>query len=144
MLVQSNGSFPFSNPFASSPTSSASDKESLKTTQLEQITNDFNMVAQDLSPMERKLYNSLIYSENYQAAKGLVTIGFLRAAGMYQDTQGNPLPGHSLSQDLSRLNPPSTRQDQNALLALQHHLTIHPSSLTPDNEKRGNLLDLRI
>lgn len=102
------------------------------------------MISQDLSPTERKLYNTLIYSENYQAAKGLVAIGFMRAAGLYQDTHGNPLSGESLSQDLTRLHPPAGQQEQNALIALQNYLTLHPSSLALDKEKRGNLLDLKI
>lgn len=145
MLVQTNASHPFSTPFApSSLSSSLSDKEASGSTQLEQIKNDFNTISQDLSPAERKLYNNLIYSENYQAAKGIVAIGYMRAAGLYKDTEGQPLPGLSLSHDLTRLNPPASQQQQAALRALQDHLTLHPSSLALDKDKRGNLLDLKI
>jgi hypothetical protein len=145
LLVQSNGSYPFSNPFAaSSSTPSASGKETVSSTQLDQLKNDFTMIAKDLNPTERKLYHNLIDTENYQAAKGIVSIGFIRAAGLYQDSNGYPLSGESLSQDLTKLNPPSSQQEQNAIQALQNYLSVNPSSLALDKEKLGNLLDLKV
>lgn len=102
------------------------------------------MISQDLNPTERRLYNTLINAENYQAAKGIVTIGFMRAAGIYEDRSGNQLNGESLSQDLTKLNPPASQKEQNALIALQDYLSFNPSSLDMDKEKRGNLLDLKV
>lgn len=145
MQVQTNGSYPFSNPYASSsPFSAASDKEAPGSEKVSQIKNDFSMIAQDLSPAERKLYDNLIYTENYDAARGLVAIGFLRAAGLYQDTEGSPLPGVSLPQDIARLSPPSAPRDRNAIAALGDYLAANPSALTPDKEKRGNFIDLKV
>jgi len=142
--VQTNGSYPFSNPYSSSPFSTASDKGTPGSEQVSQIKNDFSMVAQDLSPAERKLYDNLIYTENYEAARGIVAIGFLRAAGLYQDTEGNPLPENSLPQDLARLSPPAGARDQSAIAALGNYLAANPSALTPDKEKLGNFIDLKI
>ncbi len=141
MQVQTNGSYPFSNSFVPA----LSEKESLTvSTQLEELQNDFSMISQDLNPTERRLYNTLINAENYQAAKGIVTIGFMRAAGIYEDRAGNQLNGESLSQDLTKLNPPASQKEQNALIALQDYLSFNPSSLDMDKEKRGNLLDLKV
>ena len=143
MQVQTNSSSSLSNPYL--PTSSSSnEKDPIVSNQISQIKNDFSMIAQDLTPAERKLYDSLIYSENYQAAKGLVAVGFMRATGIYQDTAGEPLPGRSLPQDLARLEPPTSKSDQNAIAALSAHLAANPSALAPDIERRGNYLDLKV
>lgn len=141
MQVQTNGSYPFSNSFV--PV--LSKKEPLAVSaQLEELQNDFSMISQDLNPTERRLYNTLINAENYQAAKGIVTIGFMRAAGIYEDKDGNQLSGESLSQDLKKLNLPASQKEQNALIALHDYLSFNPASLDMDKEKRGNLLDLKV
>lgn len=145
MLVQSNNSYPFSNPFASSSYSSQqSSKETSLPGEVDHLKNDFSLISQDLNLSERKLFNTLLNDQNYQAAKGIVTIGFMRASGVYHDSNGESLSGESLSSDLNKLYPPNSQQDQNALLSLQNYLRTNPSSLALDKEKRGNLLDLKI
>ncbi|MDO9055388.1 MAG: hypothetical protein Q8M43_10430 [Sulfuricurvum sp.] len=145
MQVQTNNSYPFSNPFASSSYSSPpSYKEISQTGEIDQLKDDFSLISQELNPAERKLYNTFLSSENYQAAKGIVTIGFMRAAGVYHDSDGNTLSGESLSRDLTKLYPPDSKEEENSLKALQEYLTLNPSSLDMDKEKRGNLLDLKV
>lgn len=102
------------------------------------------MIAQELNPSERRLYNALLNAQNYQAAKGIVTVGFMRAAGIYHDSNGDPLSGESLSGDLTKLYPPNSQEEQKALKALHDYLTANPSSLSLDKEQRGNLLDLKV
>ena len=68
----------------------------------------------------------------------------MRAAGIYHDENGEPLSGESLSQDLTKLNPPDSQEEQNTLKSLQEYLTLNPSSLDMDKEKRGSLLDLKV
>lgn len=141
MFVQTSGSYPFSNPYV--PTSY--EKENVDTaTQFEKLKQDYNMIFQELKPAERKLYDSLIYSENYLAARGIVTVGFMRAAGLYEDQEGKPLSGESLAQDLSRLNPPASSKERSALNALQNHVMQNPIEAGMDQTIRGNLLDLKI
>ena len=145
MQVQTNSSYPFSNPFASSSYSPPPTyKEISQTGEIDQLKDDYSMISQELNPSERRLYNSLLNAENYQAAKGIVTVGFMRAAGIYHDENGEPLSGESLSQDLTKLNPPDSQEEQNTLKSLQEYLTLNPSSLDMDKEKRGNLLDLKV
>ncbi len=143
MQVQTNGSFPFSNPFGTSTSSPPpSVKESSQSGEVDQIKNDYSMISQELNPSERRLYNTLINAENYQAAKGIVTVGFMRAAGIYNDSNGVPLSGTSLSNDLTKLNPPNSQEKQKALTFLQEYLALNPSAMTLNQERRGNLLDL--
>lgn len=143
MQVQTNSSFPFSNPFASSSYSPPpSFKEISKNGEIDQIKNDFSMISQELNPSERRLYNTLLNNQDYQAAKGIVTVGFMRAAGIYHDNNGDPLLGTSLSQDLTKLYPPASQEEQKSLKALQDYLTFNPSAMALNQERRGNLLDL--
>ena len=145
MQVQTNSSYPFSNPFASSTHSPPpSYKEISQTGEIDQLKDDFSMISQELNPSERKLYNALLNAENYQAAKGIVTIGFMRAAGIYHDSNGDILSGESLPQDLTKLYPPDSQEEQKALKSLQNYLTLNPSALAPDTQRRGSLLDLKI
>ena len=143
MQVQTNSSYPFSNPFApSSYSPPPTYKEISQSGEIDQIKNDYSMISQELNPSERRLYNTLISTEDYQAAKGIVTVGFMRAAGIYHDSNGDTLSGQSLSQDLSKLYPPSTQEEQKSLTALQDYLSANPSAMALNQERRGNLLDL--
>lgn len=143
MQVQTNSSYLFSNPFGTSSYSSKSSfKEISQSGEIDQLKNDYNLISQELNLSEKKLYHTLINEQNYQAAKGIVAVGFIRAAGVYQDTEGNPLTGESLSQDLSKLYPPSTQEEQKSLKALQDYLSANPSAMALNQERRGNLLDL--
>lgn len=145
MQVQTNSSYAYSNSFASSSYSPPpSFKEITQSGEIDQLKDDFSMISQELSPSERRLYNTLINAENYQSAKGIVTIGFMRAAGIYHDENGEPLSGESLSQDLTKLNPSDSKEEVDSLQALQEYLTLNPSSLALNQEQRGNLLDLKV
>lgn len=143
MQVLSNSSYPFSNPFgASSYSPPPTYKEISQTGELDKLKDDYSMIFQELKPSERKLYNTLLNEENYQAAKGIVTVGFMRAAGIYHDSEGDILSGESLSQDLSKLYPPDSQEEQKSIKALQNYLTANPSAMALNQERRGNLLDL--
>ena len=145
MQVQTNSSYAYSNSFgASSYSPPPSFKEISQSGEIDQLKDNFSMISQELNPSERKLYNTLLYEENYQAAKGIVTVGFMRASGIYHDSEGEPLMGKSLSEDLTKLYPPESKEEQSTLKALQNYLTLNPSSLEIGKEVRGNLLDLRI
>jgi len=143
MQVSSNSSFPFSNPFAASTYSPPPTyKEISQTGELDKLKDDYSLISQELNPSERRLYSTLINDQNYQAAKGIVTIGFMRAAGTYHDSNGDTLTGESLSQDLAKLYPPDSQQEQKSVQALQNYLTLNPSAMALNQEQRGNLLDL--
>jgi hypothetical protein len=143
MQVKSNSSYPFSNPFgASSYSPPPSYKEISQSGEIDQLKDNYSLIVQELKPSERKLYNTLLNDQNYQAAKGIVTVGFMRAAGVYHDTNGDTLTGQSLSQDLNKLYPPDSAEERNALQSLQHYLTLNPSAMGFNQEQRGNLLDL--
>jgi hypothetical protein len=145
MQVQTNSSYAYSNSFGSSTYSPPlSFKEISQSGEIDQLKDDFSMISHELNPSERKLYNTLVYEENYQAAKGIVTVGFMRAAGIYHDSNGDTLSGESLSQDLSKLYPPTSQEEQKSLTALQEYLRANPSAMAMNQERRGNLLDLRI
>ena len=145
MQVQTNSSYPFSNPFgASSYSPPPSYKEISQSGEIDQLKDDYSMISQELHPSERKLYNTLLQGENYQAAKGIVTVGFMRAAGIYHDSEGEPLSGTSLTNDLNKLFPPNAPEEQKALTALQNYLIANPESLAINQAQRGSLLDLRI
>jgi len=141
VLVQANGSYPFSN--TSAPPSYELEKPD-SSSPLEELNSEYNIIFQELKPAERRLYDSLMHSENFLGARGVVTIGFMRAAGIYNDSDGNPLSGESLAQDLSRLNPPASHKERSALNALQNHIMSNPLSQEIDPTKRGNFLDLKI
>lgn len=143
MQVQTNSSYLFSNPFGtSSHFSKSSFKEISQSGEIDQLQNDYNLIAQELNLSEKKLYHTLINEQNYQAAKGIVAVGFIRAAGVYQDADGNPLSGQSLSEDLTKLAPSDSIKEQNELKALQDYLSTNPSAMALNQERRGNLLDL--
>ncbi len=143
MQVLSNSSFPFSNPFGTSAYSPPpSYKEISQSGELDQLKDDFSMISQELNPSERRLYNTLLSEQNYEAAKGIVTVGFMRAAGIYHDNNGDTLTGESLSQDLATLYPSDSQEEQKSIKALQNYLTANPSAMALNQERRGNLLDL--
>lgn len=145
MQVQTNSSYPFSNPFGTASYSSPpSYKEISQSGEIDQIKNNYSIISQELNPSEKKLYSTLLSAENYQAAKGIVTVGFMRSAGIYHDSNGDTLSGESLSQDLTKLYPPDSKEEQKTLTALQEYLARNPSSLSLDKEQRGNLLDLKV
>lgn len=145
MQVQTNGSYPFSNPFGTpSYSPPPTYKEISQNGELDKLKDDYSMISQELNPSERKLYNTLLNAQEYQAAKGIVTIGFMRAAGIYHDSNGESLSGESLSKDLAALYPPDSQQEQSALKSLRSYLMLNPSALSPDAERRGSLLDLKI
>lgn len=143
MQVKTNSSFPFSNPFATSSYSPPpSYKEISQSGELDKLKDDYSLISQELNPSERRLYTTLLNDQNYQAAKGIVTVGFMRAAGVYHDSNGDTLSGESLPQDLAKLYPPDSQQEQKSLRALQDYLTANPTAMALNQERRGNLLDL--
>jgi hypothetical protein len=144
MIVQSNGSYPFSNPFGPSAYSPPpSYKEIKQSGEIDQLKNDYSLISHELKPAERKLYNTLLNEQNYDAAKGLVTVGFMRAAGIYHDENGDTLPADSLVDELGSLYPPDAAEDQKALASLQSYLIENPSAMSLNQERRGSLLDLK-
>ncbi|MBV5321632.1 MAG: hypothetical protein JZU62_08095 [Sulfuricurvum sp.] len=145
MQVKTNSSYPFSNPFGTTSYSPPPTyKEISQSGEIDQIKDDYSMISQELNPSEKKLYNTLISAENYEAAKGIVTVGFMRAAGTYHDSNGDPLSGESLTVDLTKLNPPDSKEEQNTLKDLQEYLSLNPSTDSMNKEQRGNLLDLKV
>ena len=48
----------------------------------EQLKGDFITVASQLSPSEKRLYNSMMYTQNYEGAKEIINIGFMRATDL--------------------------------------------------------------
>lgn len=68
MQVQTNSSSPSFNPYElqSDPIQ-------------EQLKGDFITVAPQLTPSEKRLYNSMMYTQNYEAAKEIINIGFIRS-----------------------------------------------------------------
>ena len=50
----------------------------------EQLKGDFITVASQLSPSEKRLYNSMMYTQNYEGAKEIINIGFMRATDLAQ------------------------------------------------------------
>lgn len=141
MLVQANSSYPFSNSYLSA---SYEPEKTDASTQLEELKQEYNSIFQELNPSERRLYDSLIHSENFLGARGVVTVGFMRAAGIYKDGDRNALSGQSLFSDLSRLNPPSSPKDRAAIMALQNHLIDNSPPQMIDPTLKGNLIDLKI
>lgn len=71
MQVQSNSSSPSFNPY-----------ETQSDPMQEQLKGDFITVAPQLSPSEKRLYNSMMYTQNYEGAKEIINIGFMRATDL--------------------------------------------------------------
>ena len=71
MQVQSNSSSPSFNPY-----------ETQIDPLQEQLKGDFITVAPQLSPSEKRLYNSMMYTQNYEGAKEIINTGFMRAADL--------------------------------------------------------------
>lgn len=71
MQVQTNSSSPSFNPYEiqSDPIQ-------------EQLRGDFITVAPQLTPSEKRLYNSMMYTQNYEAAKEIIAIGFMRTTAL--------------------------------------------------------------
>ena len=69
MQVQTNSSSPSFNPYEiqSDPIQ-------------EQLKGDFITVSPQLTPSEKRLYNSMMYTQNYEGAKDIIAIGFIRTA----------------------------------------------------------------
>lgn len=53
----------------------------------EQLKGSFITVAEQLSPSEKRLYNSMMYTQNYEGAKEIINIGFMRVADMEKAQQ---------------------------------------------------------
>lgn len=73
MQVQSNSSSPSFNPY-----------ETQNDPMQEQLKGDFITVAPQLSPSEKRLYNSMMYTQNYEGAKEIINIGFMRSTNLEQ------------------------------------------------------------
>lgn len=71
MQVSSNSSSPYMNPY-----------EIQIDPAQEQLKDDFITVASQLSPSEKRLYNSMMYTQNYEGAKEIINIGFMRASDL--------------------------------------------------------------
>lgn len=71
MQVPTNGSSPSFNPY-----------ETQSDPIQEQLKGDFITVASQLSPSEKRLYNSMIYTQNYEGAKEIISIGFMRTTNL--------------------------------------------------------------
>ncbi|HQS65660.1 MAG TPA: hypothetical protein PLM93_00550 [Sulfuricurvum sp.] len=71
MQVQTNSSSPSFNPYEiqSDPIQ-------------EQLRGDFITVAPQLTPSEKRLYNSLMYTQDYQGAKDIIALGFIRTTAL--------------------------------------------------------------
>lgn len=71
MQVQSNSSSPSFNLY-----------ETQSDPLQEQLKGDFITVASQLSSSEKRLYNSMMYTQNYEGAKEIINIGFMRATDL--------------------------------------------------------------
>ncbi len=79
MQVQTNSSSPFFNPYASP---SQPEQETTPTQLLDQLKSDFITIAPQLTPSEKRLYNSMMYTQNYEGAKDIIAIGFMRTTNL--------------------------------------------------------------
>lgn len=79
MQVQTNSSSPFYNPYTSSTTQEAQSESNPLQAQLKA---DFITIASQLSPSEKRLYNSLMYTQDYQGAKDIIALGFIRTTAL--------------------------------------------------------------
>lgn len=84
MQVQTNSSSPFFNHYTSS--SAQEDERTLNPLQ-DQLKIDFITVAPQLTPSEKRLYNSLMYTQNYEGAKDIIAIGFMRTTNLKEFDQ---------------------------------------------------------
>lgn len=71
MQVQSNNSNPSFNPY-----------ETQSNPIQEELKGSFITIASQLSPSEKRLYNSMMYTQNYEGAKEIINIGFMRASDL--------------------------------------------------------------
>jgi len=69
--VQSNNASPSFNPY-----------DTQIDPMQEQLKGDFITIASQLSPSEKRLYNSMMYTQNYEGAKEIINIGFMRATDL--------------------------------------------------------------
>jgi hypothetical protein len=76
MQVQSNNTSPSFNPY-----------ETQSDPMQEQLKGDFITVASQLSPSEKRLYNSMMYTQNYEGAKEIINVGFIRSSNLEQANQ---------------------------------------------------------
>lgn len=76
MQVSSNSSSPTYNPY-----------EIQTDPAQEQLKGDFITVASQLSPSEKRLYNAMMHTQNYEGAKEIINIGFMRAADLEKPQQ---------------------------------------------------------
>ncbi len=71
MQVQTNSSSPYLNPYET-------ESDPLQ----DQLKDDFLTVAPQLTASEKRLYNSMMYTQNYEGAKEIINIGFMRATDL--------------------------------------------------------------
>ncbi|MFA6188129.1 MAG: hypothetical protein WC680_02505 [Sulfuricurvum sp.] len=76
MQVQTNSSSPSFNPYETQPDPMQ-----------DQLQSDFITIAPQLSPSEKRLYNSLMYTQNYEGAKEIIALGFMRSTNLEQADQ---------------------------------------------------------
>lgn len=88
MQVQTSGFSPFFNPYISP---SLQESETKPDERQNQLKSEFITVAEHLSPAEKRLYTSLIYTQNFEGAKQIIDLGFLRAAALEKSDQGSRL-----------------------------------------------------
>lgn len=84
MQVQTNSSSPFFNTYASSSPQETQEQPSILR---DQLKSDFITIAPQLSPSEKRLYNSLMYTQNYEGAKEIIALGFMRSTNLEQADQ---------------------------------------------------------
>lgn len=80
MQVQSNNAAPIYNPY-----------EIPNDPVQEQLKANFVTVASQLSPSEKRLYNSMMYTQNYEGAKEIINIGFMRSTDLEKTDKPNRL-----------------------------------------------------
>lgn len=88
MQVQTNSSSQFLNSYAPpSPQESPVNANPIQN----QLKSDFITIASQLSPSEKRLYNSMMYTQNYEGAKEIINIGFMRAIDLEKSNKSNRL-----------------------------------------------------
>ena len=53
----------------------------------DQLKDDFLTIAAQLTPSEKRLYNSMMYTQNYEGAKDIIAIGFMRTTNLEKNDQ---------------------------------------------------------
>lgn len=76
MHVQTNSPSPYLNPYETQP-------DPLQ----DQLKDDFLTVAPQLTASEKRLYNSMMYTQNYEGAKDIIAIGFMRTTNLEKNNQ---------------------------------------------------------